>query len=548
MSPLKCAIVGVFLILAGLSECFSVEIIPQPHRIVMKNGSFGLSDNTAMIYSTGLSAEAGLFQRQLSEEYSVAIESRDSGKTKKVNSIVLDINPLLGTGEEGYTLIVEKGRIKITGASKRGVFYGLQTLRQLVSQSPLMKGQRRCYAIPCLEIRDSPRFGWRSFMLDVSRHFFDADVIIRLLDEMALLKMNVFHWHLTDDQGWRVPIAKYPKLISVASRRDSSQTAMVTNEKGEKVFSFDSRPHEGFYSYEDINRVLAYAAARHITVIPEIDMPSHNQAAMAAYPWLSTTGVKTSVPTVFYGEPYYRNPAEINIADSAVVNFFKNVLDEIITIFPSDVIHVGGDEVWYNLWAESADIKSFMKIKGFSSYADLQMWFSTEMSIYLAGKGKRMMAWNDVLGGHLDNPDSAHVVTVDFKPTNTSVIGFWRGNKGLVNKALQQGYDIVNGFNEFTYFNSGYKGLPLSKAYEFDPVPSDIAAELHGKILGTSCHLWTEHVPDEKTLYFQLFPRIAASAEVGWTAVAEKDFNRFSRSLQRFERRWDKVGIRYYTE
>jgi len=360
------------------------------------------------------------------------------------------------------------------------------------------------------------------------------------------LKMNVFHWHLTDDQGWRLPIAKYPKLISVASNRDSSQTAVTEDTNGKKKFTYDGKPHSGYYSYQDIQEILQYAADRHITIIPEIDMPSHNQAAMAAYPWLSTTKKETRVPTVFFGEPYYQNPAEINIADPRVIQFFKDVLDETISLFPTEIIHIGGDEVWYDLWAESSDINTFMQENGFKSYADLQLWFSSQMSQYLAGKGKRMMAWNDVLGGHLEGGNAAHQVTVNIRPLKQTVIGFWKGDIHLINNAAKQGYDIVNGYNAFTYFNFDHSALSLAKAYDFDPIPIEITAENRDKIKGVACHLWTENVPDLTTLYYQLFPRIAASAEVGWTTKEQKNYDRFKMGLKNLQRHWDKVGIGYY--
>lgn len=532
-------------------ECLSVEIIPKPNVIIQKSGSYEISDAATLVYHTRLSKEAEYFSEVLRNEFGISIKKRTINSGDRREAILIELDPVLISelGREGYTLIVDNEGVIVTGATENGVFYGLQSLRQLFQKELYASSKDiNTYNLPQIEIRDKPRFVWRSFMLDVSRHFFDTSVIKKLLDEMALLKMNVFHWHLTDDQGWRVPIAKYPKLISIASKRDSSQTSVRTNEEGEQVFMFDGKPHQGYYSREDILMIIRYAAERRIMVIPEIDMPSHNQAAMAAYPWLSTTQEESTVPTVFFGEPYHRNPVEIDISNPKVIQFFRDVLDEIIEMFPSDIIHIGGDEVWYDLWAESINIKEFMRENGFQTYADLQMWFSSEMSIYLASKGKRMMAWNDVLGGHLDKNDSSNCVTVDFRPVRETIIGFWRGDVQLIHEAAMQGYDIVNGTNSYTYFNFDYKTLPLEKAYMFDPVPVDMDSQNFNKILGIACHLWTEQIPNQERLYAHLFPRIAATAEVGWTEKSNQGFDEFKKRLETLQMHWYKTGLTYGDE
>lgn len=522
------------------------QIIPQPNYLVKKSGFFELSKQTSIIYPKKLANEVSIFQQILADEYNLALSSSNKEVELQTASIVIkhDPNIILTLGQEGYTLDVEDGQVRIVGGTEKGAFYGLQSLRQLV-QSASTSIDGKIY-IPNVEIKDSPRLGWRSFMLDVSRHFFDIDVIKSLLDEMALLKMNVFHWHLTDDQGWRIPIAKYPDLIKVASKRDSSELTLQVNELGEKKITFDGVPHEGHYSYKDIKEIIEYASKRHITVVPEIDMPSHNQAAMAAYPWLSTTKKKIKVPTVFFGEPYYQNPAEINVADPRVINFFKEVLDEVIALFPSEVIHMGGDEVWYNLWAESIEIKDFMTKNGFKSYTDLQMWFSTQMSNYILSKGKRAMAWNDVLGGHLDESDPTYKININIRPNLKTIIGFWRGDVNLINMAAEKGYDVINSNNLFTYFNFDYNTISLRQSYDFNPVPSEINENNISKVIGLSCHLWTERIANVSQLHNYLFPRIAANAEVGWTEIKNKDFNRFENNLSSLKEHWDRVGITYF--
>lgn len=538
------------LLVSGFLKCFSSDIIPKPNYVNTKEGFFRLSKNTQLVFTEEVSETIGIFQQSLSRDHGLSLGKLRMAPGRKGDRIIvyIDTGLLPALGEEGYTIDIDKSQIKVIGSSGKGAFYGLQSLRQLVMHASNTRSSDEGYDIPCLEIRDHPRFPWRGFMLDVSRHFFDAKVVMRLLDEMALLKLNVFHWHLTDDQGWRMPIGKYPKLISVGSRRDSSQTSVIRNENGEKVFTYDGKPHEGSYSIEEIREVISYAAKRHIKVVPEIDMPSHNQAAMAAYPWLSTTRKKSRVPTTFYGEPYHVNPAEINLADPNVVGFFKDVLDEVASVFPSDIIHIGGDEVWYDLWAQSGDIKAFMKKMGHETYADLQMWFSVEMSDYLEKKGKRAMAWNDILGGHLEAPDSSHIITVDMRPNRQSVISFWRGDARLMNHVAEQGYDIVNGHKDYTYFNQSYKAPSVEKSYKFDPVPPELSEKNRSRILGSSCHLWTELVPTEEKLYFQLFPRLATFAEVCWTNPSNKNFEEFCDNLPMLEKHWSKSGFNYYRE
>lgn len=447
-------------------------------------------------------------------------------------------------GEEGYLLNVTATNVFVRSATKTGIFYGIQTIRQLIQRGE-SKGE---YILPCVEIMDRPRFKWRGFMLDVSRHFFGVNTIKVILDEMALLKMNIFHWHLTDDQGWRIPIVKYPRLISVASKRDSSMVNREKNADGGWNYEYDGTPHQGFYSYQEIAEIVRYASDRNITIVPEIDMPSHNQAAMAAYPWLSTTKKKISVPTVFFGAPYKINPAEINVAKPKVVKFFKDVLDETMELFPSNIIHAGGDEVWFNLWKESDEITNFMETNHLKTYPDLQMWFTNLISKHISSKGKRMMVWNDAMGGHLENDAESedYRITIDERPDLQTIVGFWRGDTNLINETVKKGYDIVNGQSSFSYFNDSYKSLPLEKVYSFNPIPLNLEEVYSPKILGVSCHLWTEWVPDESTLYFQLFPRIAAFAEVGWTEDQNKNISRFKNNLFGLKKHWDKVGITYH--
>ena len=463
--------------------------------------------------------------------------------------VIFSIHPSLQKqiGLEGYILKITKDSIKITSATNAGIFYGTQTLRQLLKKSSDNSYVYFIYTIPCVEIIDQPRFKWRGFMLDVSRYFEGVDVIKRILDEIALLKMNIFSWHLTDDQGWRIPIKKYRNLITIGSKRDSSQISTQKDENGIEFYTYDGIPHEGYYSKEDIKDIITYAAARHIKVVPEIEMPSHNMAAMASYQWLGTENKEIKVPTAFGGYPYIINPYEINLADPKVIKFFKDVLKEVIVLFPSDIIHTGGDEVWVDIWEKSPKIKEFMRKKGFTSCADLQMWFTSIISEYLASKGKRMMGWNDITGDYTNkdlDPEDFRI-TINYKPAPNTIVNFWRGDLDLISKAVSKGYDIVNSNAPYTYLNYSYTKLPIEKAYSFDPVPEGLDTQYLDKILGLSCHLWGEWIPNETSLDYLLYPRIAAYAETGWTQNQNKDYKSFVNALLTLKKHWDKIGIKY---
>ena len=518
----------------------AIAIIPRPNHIREIPGLFMLSSRTTIIYSDNVSNEAELLQRVFNKEFNLILNNRSKSFE---NSINLVLNPSLQEqiGQEGYKLIVNKDNIKITGATKAGIFYGIQTLRQLLMKWSDNNLMYFTYTIPCVEIIDQPRFKWRGFMLDVSRYFKGVDVIKSILDEMALMKMNVFHWHLTDDQGWRVPIKKYPNLITIGSKRDSSMYLRQKDENGKWVYTFDGVPHEGFYTREEIKDIIAYASALHITIVPEIDMPSHNQAAMAAYPWLGTKNKEIDVPTVFFGQPYEINPSEVNLANPKVINFFEDVLKEVIDLFPSEIIHIGGDEVWFDLWKESPEINHFMEKRGFTTYVDLQMWFISNISKYLKSNGKRMMGWNDITGDHTnENLDADDFrITINDKLATGSIINFWRGDLNLIYKSASKGYDIVNSDNSYTYLSNGYTQPSLEKAYAFDPVPKGLDSQYRNKILGLTCHLWSEWVPNETKLNYLLYPRLAAYAEVGWTNKPNKNFDLFNEALIIKKEHWD---------
>lgn len=503
-------------------------IVPYPQHMEWKEGKFVLSKKNSIVYTNECAPEAAYLQEILLSEYGVKPALQKSAGKQNGNMLLSIDNNLSATlGNEGYTLLVEQGKISITGASRAGVFYGIQSLRQLIEA----KGGQ--LTIPAVYVKDSPRFAWRAFMLDEARYFKGMETAKALLDEMALLKMNVFHWHLTDDQGWRIEIKKYPKLTEVGSIRKESQTG------GWNSKDYDGTPHAGFYTQEQVKEIIQYAAERHITIVPEIEMPGHASAAIAAYPWLGTEKKQIEVPTKF-GVHYNA----YNVSDPKVIGFLHDVLDEVLALFPSKVVHIGGDEVKYDQWRNSPEVQAYMQKHGLASPADLQISFTNAISNFLQSKDRRMMGWNEIMGArvHEYHHDSTQVKE---KLSPTAIIHFWKGDPALVIQAAEKGYDIVNSYQAFTYVDYDYKRISLEKAYSFNPVPEALPASLHSKVLGLGCQMWGEWIPTVAKMNEMIFPRFAAYAEVGWTAVDKKDFKRFSEKLAWFYDRWKKKGIQF---
>ena len=395
-----------------------------------------------------------------------------------------------------------------------------------------------------MTITDYPALSWRSFMLDEGRYFKGEKVVKQILDEMALLKMNVFQWHLTDDQGWRIEIKKYPRLTEIGAFRDSTQMEWYESHH------YDGKPHGGFYTQTQIRNIIKYASERHITIIPEIEMPGHSAAAIAAYPWLSATGKEIKVPCNF-GVQY----DVFNVTDPKVLNFLNDVIDEVTALFSSGILHIGGDEVRYDQWNASSSVQKFIQEKGFSSASDIQVWFTNQMSKVIAQKGWRMMGWNDITGEKLHHFQSGDKEGTERLAPGT-IVQFWKGDSDMLQRAAEQGQHIVNSYNNFTYLNYSYeydslqatyefKPISLQRAYEFKPVPENFPVHLVPQILGASCQMWGEWIPTVESMNYHIYPRIGAYAEVFWTLPIQKDYVRFRKSLEYFLTRWKKQGIIY---
>ena len=518
----------VFLIpICGSSQTNSIPVIPQPNQVISKIGQYVLNKElTLSISDSSLNQLSKYATSLLADEFKLNSTIITFGKNK--GNLNLNLNSKADKTEGAYELIVDKKGIQIKSSNEQGLFYGIQTLRQLIIN------QDGKQFVNYVEIQDAPRFGWRAFMLDEARYFKGKEQVEKLLDEMARLKMNVFHWHLVDDQGWRIEIKKYPLLTGIGSKRKSTQV-------GPRQWNSPIQsgiPHEGFYTQNEIKEIIGYAKERHITIIPEIEMPGHSSAAIAAYPWLGVSGHEIEVPISFgVTSDLY------NVANPKVFSFLTDVLDEVMDLFPSKVIHIGGDEAKYEHWANSEEIKKYMKDNDLKTYADLQVAFTNRISNYIESKGRKMMGWNEILGANVHEYQAEKEAGAEKELSKSSVIHFWKGDIKQMNTAAEKGYTIVNSLHSETYLDYSYANIPLNRAYNFDPIPKDLNPEYHNKIIGTGTQMWGEWIPTSGYMDFMVFPRIAAYAEVGWTLPKQKNFEAFLKTLPTLMKIWENEGI-----
>lgn len=491
-----------------------INIIPYPKSIEMRNGFCDLSQGF------------NLKGEKYNQDYIKEALATDFGLSGNGNGVLIDlkINGSVGDDPEGYRLTVLPHKIMIESSSQNGLFYGFQTLRQLIKNRK----------VPCLVINDEPLFEWRSYMLDEARYFQGKNIVKKLFDEMALLKLNKFHWHLTNDAGWRIEIKKYPLLTEIGAVRDSSQI----DNNGEAWDSqiFDGKVHQGFYTQDDIRELIEYAKKRHITIIPEISMPGHASAAVAAYPWLGSAKEIIKVPVRFGVFKTVFNPA-----DPKVIQFLRDVLKEVSVLFPGDVIHIGGDEVKYDQWKASTQITDYMSKNNLTTYSDVQVKFTNDISNFIADSlGKKMMGWNEILGANVHEWSSAE--DAETRLSRKAIVHFWKGSPQNLNQAIVNGYNLVNSSHEYTYLDYGYNAIDLQRAYNFNPAPDVFTVTQRKQILGLGCQMWGEWTPTHREIEYQTFPRIAAYAEAGWTDIERKDYTRFEKGLEFFMDRWNKNG------
>lgn len=515
------------------------KVIPEPQEITYERGIFEIKNQISVAYPQELSNEVFLMKEWFVDDFDTRLELL---KDKKKGTIILSLDPDTLKGlKEGYIINIQRKNIKIIANSSAGILYGIQTLRQILHKN------NGSWIAQMGTIKDYPTLEWRSLMLDEARYFKGKDVVLRLLDNMAQLKFNVFHWHLTDDTGWRIEIKKYPKLTEIGAYRDSSEI------NGWYSNVYDGKPHGGFYTQNEIKEIIEYAKVRHIMIIPEIEMPGHASAATSSYPWLGTTkGPSKEVHPDAY---VYKQWGKVlcsfgidldvfNIADPRVIDFLKDVLEEVITLFPSPVVHIGGDEVPYRYWKASKEMQQYMKVHGFKTCSEFQIYFTNQMSEWLASKNHRMMGWNEIMGMKVhDNQSQDDFNNISQSLASGTIVQFWQGNPDMIKQTIEKGYDIVNSYSDYTYLDFDYQRIPLSKAYSFQPVPDGLTTEQQKKVLGFGCQMWCEWIPTETIMNRQVYPRIAAYAECGWTNPPKKDYNRFIYSLEYFLKKWEKQGI-----
>lgn len=456
------------------------------------------------------------------------------------NTVELRVDASLES--EGYRLEVTPTQgVRITGGSAAGVFWGAQTLRQLLGpeafrRAPVSPGTQR--GIPYTQIEDSPRFPWRGLMLDVARHFMPKDDVLRYLDLLAAHKLNVFHFHLTDDQGWRIEIKRFPGLTETASWRTRTKYGHRASEL------WDETPHGGFYTQDDIREIVAYAAERHIRVVPEIDIPGHSQAAISAYPELGNTDVvDTSALSVW--DTWGINPNVLAPTDNTL-RFFEGVFEEVLDLFPaatSPFIHIGGDECLKDQWKESPAAQARMAELGLTDEDELQSWFIRHFDSWLTARGRRLIGWDEILEGGL---------------AEGAAVSSWRGYAGGI-AAAEAGHDVVMCPEQQVYLDHRQDGGPdepmpigfirtLQDVYRFEPVPPGLSEEAVGHIIGTQANVWTEVMQNRARVDYQVFPRLAAFAEVAWSrlpAPGERDFADFERRMGTHYARLDALGVDY---
>ena len=508
-----------------------IHITPRPQKIISGDKFLKINSETQIVFNDDSKIIADNLQNYFKDNFNLNLKTTNYQSLKN-NFITFQIDKNLS--DEGYELTIADDKIIICAKNDTGWFYATQTLMQLCSYNAHYSKYEKYLEVKDIKIIDAPRFKWRSFMLDEARYFKGMEQVKMLLDEMAFLKMNVFHWHLVDDQGWRIEIKKYPKLTEIGSKRKSTQIGPLQWESPIQ----SAEPHEGFYTQQEIKEIIKYAKKRHITVVPEIEMPGHSTAAIAAYPWLGTSGKEIEVPIKFgVGKDVY------NVANKRVTQFLKDVLDEVIALFPSEVIHIGGDEVKYNHWKSSSFVQKYMKENNLATPADLQVYFTNSISKYLQSKGRRMMGWNEIMGHNLHFYQDKKDTKTTQKLAQESIIHFWKGDVELATTAASNGYEIVNSLHNFTYLDYRYKNLPLSKAYSFDPVPEKLDKKYHNKVIGLGCQMWGEWIPTNGEMHYKIFPRIAAYAEVSWTNKEQKKFSTFKMALKNLQKRWAAKNI-----
>lgn len=501
---------GTAIVCALMCSCMKGSglpgIVPLPGSVVAEKGEFVLSGESDIYIASGaegMEYAADELKTVLSGICGVAaLESDDPGA-----SVVLGLSDELGVSS--YILDISPDRIKITGGDPAGVFYAVQTLKQLVPVQAY-KGKAGRVSIPAVVINDSPKMMYRGVMLDAARHFFTKDEVKTFLDIMALHKMNVFHWHLTDDQGWRIEIDSYPELVGTGSVRKRTIVGKDPGGEYDETTVYDETPHSGYYTKDDIREIVEYARRRFITVIPEVEFPGHAVAALASYPWLGCTGEQYEVR-----QTWDIDDRVFCIGKESTFRFFEDVLAEVTDLFPSEYIHIGGDECPSKMWEKCPHCNRRMEQEHLDSYRQLQAYGTFRLEKFLESRGRRIIGWDEILEAGI---------------SPSAVVMSWRGTEGGIKAAKSGNYVVMSptGYSYFDYYQTrnteneplawgGY--LPLEKVYSFDPYEG-LDADDKKFVLGVQANLWTEYIPDFRQAEYMLLPRLAAMSEVAWSSAS----------------------------
>ncbi|CAL2083348.1 beta-N-acetylhexosaminidase [Tenacibaculum sp. 190524A02b] len=510
------------------------QIIPKPQKLTIEKGRFLLTSKTKIICESSLTQEATYLSELLKVSLGNSLEIEPTANTKGNITLQLDANI---ENSEGYTLSVNYDAITISGKTAKGVFYGIQSLRQLLPIEIENTEQiTKELTVPAVEIVDNPRYTYRGMHLDVGRHFFSVPYIKKYIDLIAMHKMNTFHWHLTEDQGWRIEIKKYPKLTKIGGFRKGTAIGLAGTRNAPYIY--DTIRYGGFYTQKEIKEVVKYAKTKHITIIPEIELPGHSLAALAAYPEFGNTKGPFEVAKRWGIFPQVYAPTE------ETFQFLEDVLTEVMALFPSKYIHIGGDEVLKKEWKESAYAQELMKKEKLKNEEELQSYFIQRIEKFLNSKGRNIIGWDEILEGGL--------------APNAAVMS-WRGVEGGI-AAAKQHHEVIMTPGTHCYFD--YYQVPeeaqekepitgskrhtsVAKVYAYEPTPAELNAEEKKYILGAQGNVWTEYMPTWDLVEYRVLPRMTALSEVVWSTKENKNWKDFHKRLQHIVKRYDLLGYNY---
>ena len=500
------------------------QVIPLPKQVTAVDAQpFVLSKKTSIFYTDGDAKQkrnAEFLASYIKELTGIDVALTTRKADNQIRLAVADVNG----GKEAYRLKVSEKTVTIDGATHAGVFYGMQTVMKAL---PIVKGEKQVL-LPAVEIADAPRFAYRAFMIDCGRHFFSVDYLKKLIDIFAMHNINYFHWHLTEDQGWRIEIKKYPLLTEIGSKRTGTITAPQSGE-------YDNVPVSGYYTQEEAREIVRYAAERYITVIPEIDMPGHMQAALASYNDLGCTGGPYEVCR------HFGVIKEVMCAGkSQTLQFAKDVINEIMDIFPSPYIHIGGDECPKERWKECERCQAkiaalgLKDIEGHSKEEQLQSWFMGEVAKEIKARGRKMLGWDEILDG---------------TPSKDITVIAWTSQKASIRSAKEGHKTVVAPITNFYFSNpriNQITGIPsIKRVYDVNPAFAELTDSEKANVIGAEGCIWTEWVPDTKKLEWELLPRLAALAEVQWTNQEQREFGSFAERLLHMHDIYRKMNLNY---